>query len=161
MRAVIICHEGDKLNEEGLALWLGSFCDEVGVISIREPRRRLLARLRNEARRSGFFGLIDVVAFRFYYALRLARADRLWETSLLANIKSCFKSINLKQNLQVSDPNCSDAEIFLQSMEPDIVIARCKTMLSVGFSQSRAMALLSCTPAFARNTEIRTDAFGL
>jgi hypothetical protein len=76
MKTALICHVGDELNEEGLALWLGSFSDLAGVVVISEPKRRLWKRIRNEFKRSGVLGLLDVLAFRLYYKVRLAESDR-------------------------------------------------------------------------------------
>jgi len=131
MRTVLICHAGDLLNEEGMARWLGSFTDLAAIITIDEPRSRLLRRLRNEWKRSGPIGLLDVMLFRFYYRARLATADRKWEQQILNQLRNTYPA-RPSQVLVTKSPNSPEVEAFLRELAPDLAIARCKTLLKKG-----------------------------
>src|SRR4029453_8055263 len=54
MKTLLICHAGDRLNEVGLARWLGSFSDLVGIVIVHESNRRMWKRIRREIKRVGF-----------------------------------------------------------------------------------------------------------
>ena len=73
---VLICHEQDRLDTEGLASWLASTLRLAGLIIIRDPRSRLWRAARREIRRVGWLRFLDVIAFRAYARLRLARRER-------------------------------------------------------------------------------------
>jgi hypothetical protein len=47
-RSVLICHHDEPLNRFGLARWPASFTDLAAIIILREPRARLLRRIRRE-----------------------------------------------------------------------------------------------------------------
>ncbi len=130
MRTALIHHVGDELSGEGLARWLASFSDLVGVIAITEPKSRLWKRIRREWRRSGPLHFLDVLAFRFYYKARLAKADRAWEAEALARLRSTYPSpAPPPPVLRTGSPNSPEAEAFLREHIPDLVIARCKSLL--------------------------------
>jgi folate-dependent phosphoribosylglycinamide formyltransferase PurN len=133
MRTVLICHTGDLLNEEGMARWLGSFSDLAAIIAIDEPRSRLWRRLRNEWKRSGPVGLLDVLLFRIYYRARLATADREWEQKVLDRLRKTYSEPRA-QVLVTKSPNSPDVEAFLRRIAPDLAIARCKILLKKGIS---------------------------
>lgn len=128
MKTALICHVGDELNEKGLALWLGSFSDLAGIIVIKEPKRRLWRRIRNEWKRSGLIGLLDVLAFRAYYKARLAAADREWERQTLDKLCRTYPATQ-PEVLVTENPNSPEAEDFLRRIAPDLVLARCKILL--------------------------------
>jgi hypothetical protein len=46
VRTILICHHDDRINRLGLAGWVGSFTDLVGLIVIRETKDRLGRRIR-------------------------------------------------------------------------------------------------------------------
>ena len=130
MKTALIHHVGDTLGGEGLALWLASFSDLVGVIAIAEPKGRLWKRIRREWQRSGPVRFLDVLAFRAYYKTLLAKADRAWEAETLARLRSTFPSPAASPPvLVVETPNGPEAEAFLRGHAPDLVIARCKSLL--------------------------------
>jgi len=85
MRTVLICHHDDPMNRRGLAAWLGSFTDLVGLVVIRENKKRLARRIRREIRRVGLLRFADVVAFRTYYRLFLGSNDQEWERNVMAS----------------------------------------------------------------------------
>lgn len=133
MKTVLIHHAGDHLNGEGMARWLSSFSEVVGVIEIHEPGGRLWKRIRREWRRSGPLRFIDVLAFRLYYRFRLASKDAAWEAAELDRIRSAHPAPNpIAPVLKVSTPNSKDAEAFLRAAAPDLMIARCKSLLRKG-----------------------------
>jgi hypothetical protein len=130
MRTVLICHDDEPLNREGLARWLASFTDLAGVIVLSESKQRFWQRVRREVKRIGFLRFLDVVAFRVYYRLCLARADDEWETKKLAELRERFPPLtSATRLLHTANPNSADAEKFLRECAPDMVIARCKTLL--------------------------------
>ena len=63
-RVVLICHAEDRVDREGLASWLAATCDLAGIVVIQESRWRRVRRVRNEWKRSGVLGLLDVLAFQ-------------------------------------------------------------------------------------------------
>jgi methionyl-tRNA formyltransferase len=130
MRTLLICHAGDSLNEVGLARWLGSFSTVAGIVQIRESRRRLWHRIRREIRRVGLVRFLDVLAFRLYYRLMHASRDRAWEQQRVSRMCESYAKLNESTPiLYTSSPNSAEAEIFIRNAAPDLVIARCKTLL--------------------------------
>ena len=69
---VLICHEQDRLDTEGLASWLANSLRLAGLIVIRDPRSRLWRKAKREITRVGWLRFADVVAYRIY-ARNLAR----------------------------------------------------------------------------------------
>jgi hypothetical protein len=130
MKTLLICHADAPLDREGLALWLASFSDLVGVIVLHEDRSKLVARSKREIKRVGVLRFLDVVAFRVYYKLMLARKDAAVERRLLDTLRARFPA--LPAGLPVLDtpsPNSPEAEQFIREHRPDVMIARCKVIL--------------------------------
>src|SRR6266550_4682246 len=75
---VLICHEQDRLDTEGLASWLASTLRLAGLIIIRDPRGRLWRKAKREIARVGWLRFLDVLAFRAFARLRLAHRDQAW-----------------------------------------------------------------------------------
>jgi len=130
MRTVLICHEGADLDREGLARWLGSFSTFAGTVVVREPRGRLRKRIAREIRRVGFWRFLDVLAFRLHHRVRQAAGDRRWEARELDRLRACYPHRPDAPEMLVASPNATDAEAFIRRCRPDLVIARCKTLLS-------------------------------
>ena len=130
MRTLVICHDDAPLDREGLVRWLGSFSTVVGAVVIREPRGRLRRRIAREIRRNGVWRFLDVLAFRVYYALFRRRGDRGWEARALEGLRARFPHRPEAPELTVASPNGADAEAFVRERRPDLVIARCKTLLA-------------------------------
>jgi folate-dependent phosphoribosylglycinamide formyltransferase PurN len=127
---VLICHEDDPLDREGLSTWLASSMDLRGLIVVRDGRTRLWRVARREVRRVGLVGFADVVAFRLYQAAVLARADEAWKAQALARLRGRYPADLTKvPRIVVSDPNQGEARAFLASVAPELVIARCKFIL--------------------------------
>lgn len=130
MRTVLICHADEDLNRYGLPLWLNSISTLAGIVVIEEPPGRTRKRIRREIQRVGLFRFLDVLAFRFYYRLFLAGRDSVWERDQLSHLQRAFSPVdNSVPVLLTSSPNSSEAERFIRAAEPDIMLARCKTIL--------------------------------
>lgn len=129
MRTLLICHEQAPLDREGLARWLGSFSTVAGIVTIRETRTRQRRRIAREIKRVGLWRFLDVLAFRAFYRIGLAAGDRDWERRALAQLRRWFPAYPEAPERLVSSPNDGDAEAFIRECAPDLVIARCKTLL--------------------------------
>jgi hypothetical protein len=129
MRTLLICHDTAPLDREGLARWLGSFSTLAGTLVIREPRRRLTRRIKRELARVGAVRFLDVLAFRLYYRVAQAAADRRWEQRELSRLRQSYPHRPDAPQLVVSSPNSAEAEAFIRDRRPDLVLARCKTLL--------------------------------
>jgi folate-dependent phosphoribosylglycinamide formyltransferase PurN len=127
---VLICHEQDRLDTEGLASWLASSLRLAGLIIIRDPRSRRWRAAKREIRRVGWLRFLDVMAFRLYARLRLARRDHAWKDAEVARLRRRYQAdLDAVPRLHVSSPNSSEAQDFLERVRPDIAIARCKIIL--------------------------------
>jgi hypothetical protein len=127
---VLICHEQDRLDTEGLASWLASSLRLAGLIIIRDPRSRLWRAAKREIRRVGWLRFLDVVAFRLYARLRLARRDQAWKDAEIARLQRRYPAdLRAVPRIHVSSPNSDEARAFLERLRPDIAIARCKIIL--------------------------------
>lgn len=129
-RTVLICHADDVLNREGLARWLGATTELAAVIVLDEPPSRMRQRVRREIRRVGWFRFLDVLAFRVYYKLFLSRQDRAWEQLMLSRLCDRFPALTgSTEILQAPSPNSPEVQQLLTCLAPDLVIARCKTLI--------------------------------
>ncbi len=130
MKTVLICHDGARLDEIGLARWMSSFSELAGVLVLREPGKRMWQRVRKEIQRNGLLRIADVAAFRLYYRLFLAQRDRAWEEAELARLTQQFpESLTTPCVCYANSPNSPEAREFLRDVAPDLMIARCKTLL--------------------------------
>jgi hypothetical protein len=129
-RVVLMCHERDRIDVEGLAAWLATSLKLVGIVLIRERPGRMLKRVRREIRRVGFPRFLDVVAFRFYYRIALAGGDAAWIDGEVARLRTIYPArFDDVPMLAVGDPNAVEAEDFIRRLRPDLMIARCKVIL--------------------------------
>src|SRR5215212_3495686 len=127
---VLICHEQDRLDTEGLASWLASSLRLAGLIIIRDPRTRRWRAARREIRRVGWLRFLDVVAFRLFARLRLAGREREWKEAEIARLRHRYPAdVSLVPRLVVASPNAEAARAFLEQLRPDLAIARCKIIL--------------------------------
>jgi hypothetical protein len=130
MRILLICHRGALLDEHGMSRWLASFSDLVGLIVLNETRGRFFKRVRRELRRVGIHRFWDVLLYRIYHRLFLRGGDQKWETAKLNNLRSCFPDLPPDLPvLRTHSPNVQEAERFIRDLSPDIIVARCKTLL--------------------------------
>ena len=129
-RTVLICHADDALNREGVARWLAATTNLVGVVVLDEPAKRMRRRIQREIQRIGLLRFADVLAFRVYYKLFMARRDHAWEQQTLSRLCDQFPALtDSTRMIEAPSPNSPDAEKFLRDVQPEIVIARCKTLL--------------------------------
>ena len=129
MRTLLICHEDAALDREGLVRWLGSFSTVAGTVVVREPRGRLRRRITREIKRVGIWRFLDVLAFRAYHRLAHAVGDRRWEGHELARLRAVYAKAPDAPEVIVASPNSAEAQAFITAQQPDLVIARCKTLL--------------------------------
>ena len=129
-RVVLLCHERDRLDREGLAHWLASSVDLAGIVSICEPRRRVLMVARREWRRSGILGVADAAAWRLFYRLRMEREDAEWTGHEVARLIRRYPAdLSSVPVLTVESPNGAETSAFLRAVAPDLMVARCKILL--------------------------------
>lgn len=129
MRTLLICHEEDELNRVGLAAWMASFSHLAGVVVLRETQDRKNKRVRQELRRVGWLRFLDVLVFRAYYEFFLATKDRVWEQQKVAALCAKYPKPHAPE-LIAPTPNTPEAEKFIRDAQPDMVIARCKTLIA-------------------------------
>ena len=130
MKTLLICHVGARLTHQAMGRWMASFSDLGGIVLIRERRQRLYLRIRREIARVGALRFLDVLAYRAYSALFLARKDAAWEADKLHQICEAYPEIPATTPVLVTpSPNSGEAEKFIREIQPDIVVARCKTLL--------------------------------
>lgn len=129
-RSVLMCHAESRLNRDGIARWLASFTDLVGLVIIEETKDQGRLRIKREAKRIGWARMLDVVAFRLYYGLTQARADAAWIDRTLADLARRFPAAPASVAVcRTSDPNSPEVATFLRSLTPDLMVARCKRIL--------------------------------
>jgi hypothetical protein len=127
---VLICHEQDRLDREALASWLASTVRLAGLILIRDRPGRLWRAARREIRRVGLLRFGDVIAFRVYARLFLARKDAAWTERTVRDMRRRFPAdLSSVPHLVVTSPNSEAAHEFMAGLRPDIAIARCKMIL--------------------------------
>jgi hypothetical protein len=130
MKTLLICHDGAPLDQVVLARWLNSFSDLAGIVVIQERSNRMWRRVKREVKRIGLFRFLDVLAFRLYYRIFLAGKDRRWEQRELQQKCTGYADIpSSTPILKTPSPNTQEAEAFIRSLNPDIVVARCKVLL--------------------------------
>ncbi len=129
MKTVLICHEGAALDQQALARWLATFSNLAGIVVIREKTARAKQRIKREIKRVGLLRFLDVFAFRLYYRLFLARKDQAWQQRELDRLQSRYPELDGVPVCLTDSPNSAEAEAFIRRAAPDIIIARCKTLL--------------------------------
>jgi len=138
-RTVLICHDDEPLNRYGLARWLATFTSLAGVVVIREPNARFWKRVKREIERVGPLRFLDVSLFQIYYRLFLASADDEWQGAMLRKLEARYEAVSQSvRQLETESPNSSETEQFLRDIQPDLILARCKSILGKRiFTQSR------------------------
>jgi hypothetical protein len=130
-KVVLLCHHDDRIDREGLSAWLASTFGLVGVIVIHDGTDRKWRSLRAERRRTGWLGVADAVAFRALYAVTAKRRDRAWIDSAVDRLRARFPAaLDGVPVLTTSRPNGIEAQAFIRGLAPDLVVARCKHLLS-------------------------------
>jgi methionyl-tRNA formyltransferase len=109
---------------------MASFSDLVGIVELVETHGRALQRVKAQVRRAGLWRFLDVLAFRAYYRVTHAAADRRFENTLVADVQRRFGPVPANVRvLRASSVNAPETIEFLQDCRPDFVVARCKTLL--------------------------------
>lgn len=130
MKTLLICHDGAVLDQVVLARWLSSFSELTGVVVIEEPVRRMWRRVRHEMKRIGIIRFFDIIAFRVYYRLFLQSGDKQWEEQQVQTNCAKYPAIPASTPvLRAPSPNTPEVEDFIRQANPDLVLARCKTLL--------------------------------
>jgi folate-dependent phosphoribosylglycinamide formyltransferase PurN len=101
-----------------------------GLIVISDGGRRLWTAAAREIRRVGWIGFADVVAYRVFARLRLRAAENRWKAAQLARLRATYPAaLDDVPRVVVANPNNDAAREFLNGVNPDILIARCKFIL--------------------------------
>jgi folate-dependent phosphoribosylglycinamide formyltransferase PurN len=130
VRTLLIGHHDARLDLEFLPRWLATFSELAGVVVIRDTKRQIWRRARREMKRSGVIGLLDVMAFRVYYRLRLARRGARLEAALARSLAAHYPPLSSDAPiLHTTSPNSSEAAEFIRAARPDVMLARCKHLL--------------------------------
>lgn len=147
---VLICHADEPLHTDGVARWLHASTELRGIVLIREPGRLFWRRVRREWKRSGTVGLLDVLAFRIFYRLRLRGQDRAWHASTLAALRDRWPSVpSAVPTIEVSTPNAPEAEAFIRALAPDAALALCKHILAPRIFELPRAGTFVCHPGVA------------
>ncbi len=132
MKTLLICHEGAHLSQFGMSRWLASFSNLVGIIVLKEKKQRIFKRIKREIVRVGIIRFFDVVAFRIYYKFFISKKDRYWEQEKLQELYLAYPKVyGDTPVLKTHSPNSKESKSFIKEMNPDIMIARCKTLLKI------------------------------
>jgi folate-dependent phosphoribosylglycinamide formyltransferase PurN len=130
MKTLLIHQQGARLDAAVLPRWLSSFSELVGSIVLEDAQGKKWARVRREMTRVGRLRFLDVVAFRAYYRLFLRRKDARWEGPFSADLTARYPPVEHDVPvLQSTSPNSDEVVEFIDRLAPDIIIARCKTIL--------------------------------
>jgi hypothetical protein len=128
---VLLCQHDELIDRIGLAGWLAASMRLAGLVVVHDGRRKRWRALRAEFRRSGWLGLVDVIAFRLLYRLAIAGRDRRWIGAALERLRREYPAPAAEvPRLDVIDPNGVDARRFLEQCAPDLVLARCRHLLA-------------------------------
>ncbi len=129
-RILLMCHGDASLDRQVMPRWIASFATLAGIISIREPRAAKIRRARREWTRSGLIKFLDVVAFRLFYRLFLARKDLRREEQMIRELSKRYADIAPDVPvLDVESPNSNQCQKFVERCRPNLMIARAKFIL--------------------------------
>jgi len=129
-RIVLLCHADEPFDREGLSAWLAGVANLAGIIVISGSRGRRWRAVVREWRRRGLIALCDVLAFRAWYALRYGARDRVWTRAAINRLRLHGGDVSGVPTVIVQDPNGAGACAFLDRTAPDLVVARCKQLLT-------------------------------
>lgn len=137
MVTLLMCHEGSLLHRDGIARWLAAESMLAGIVIINESHKAVWRRMRREYKRSGLLGLLDVLAFRIYYHVFVARRDNAWLDGALDGLRARYPAVpSSVPILRTPSPNTPEAEQFIAACRPHVMIALCKVILKPNiFSQ--------------------------
>jgi folate-dependent phosphoribosylglycinamide formyltransferase PurN len=103
----------------------------MGVVEIQEDGARAKQRIRSEIRRVGLFRfLFDVVPYRIYSRLFDSAKDEKWESGKMRELSGLYPDIPVNTKVLITDsPNSELVREFISGLSPDMVVARCKTII--------------------------------
>jgi len=129
-KTLLICHNDDTLTHQSMSRWLSSFSQLVGIVLLKETRQRKLKRIQREIQRVGLLRFIDIVALRLYHKIFLADKDDAWQKCALGELQRTYTTGNESVPVLVTpSPNTPEAENFVRMHAPDMMLARCKTIV--------------------------------
>jgi len=128
MRAALICSEDSVFNRHVLPSFLSSFSELVAIVAIRDSQSTRRRRMKFEWRRSRW-RILDVLAFRAFYRLRLAHRDRDWIQRRAESERANLPPEPTVPIHVTETPNSPETRAFLESAQPDFALAACKTLL--------------------------------
>lgn len=127
---VLICHEDDPVDTDGIAAWLASTFQLKGIVLLRDRPGALLRKLKAERRRVGWLRLADVILFRLLYQLRQAAKDAAWVKSKVEELRRTYPAaLDSVPRLCTFHPNSAEVRCFIHALQPDFALARCKYIL--------------------------------
>jgi methionyl-tRNA formyltransferase len=86
--------------------------------------------VKREFRRVGAIRFLDVLAFRAYQRLFLAKRDASYEHATLQRLEREYPEIPWStRRVEVESPNVPSVEALLREVNPTFMVARCKTIL--------------------------------
>jgi hypothetical protein len=101
-----------------------------GLLIIRDGSSRRWRAVRRELKRVGPLGLLDVLAFRALARLVHSRDNQTWEDAQIARLRERYPAdLHSVPTLTVASPNTAEARAFVEQLQPDLAIARCKVLL--------------------------------
>jgi|AntDeeMetagen681_2_1112603.scaffolds.fasta_scaffold01129_4 folate-dependent phosphoribosylglycinamide formyltransferase PurN len=126
---VLLRHRGATFDEEVLGRVLAASTDLKAEIVIEPDATRRLDTLRHEYRRSGAIGLLDSLAYRVFYRLRLKEKETPKLDALVDEFVEQYADPSVPK-YRVQDPNGDEMTAILADLEPEMMVARCKVLLS-------------------------------
>jgi methionyl-tRNA formyltransferase len=101
-----------------------------GLVVITETGGRRWSVARRELRRVGLLGLLDILAFRLFSRVWLRRGDEAWKRDERTRLAKRYPAdLSTIPRLLVTNPNDERVSAFLKTLQPDLLIARCKFIL--------------------------------
>ena len=139
MRTVLICQHDADLVRDIMPRWLASFTELAGILVIREPSGHRLAKLQRSLRKDGLLTTLDLLAYRLYHRFVHAAGDRQFENGIRQSLGRDYPTLRYEVPvLEVGSPNSPEAQSFIQSCRPDVMLACCKHILKPTiFEQAR------------------------
>lgn len=128
---VLICHAEEPLHADVVGRWLQARTELRGVVRIHDTHGAFWRRVRREWRRSGTIGMLDVLAFRIFYRLRLAERDHAWHQRTVAALRDRWPPLSPDiPAVDVTSPNAPESEAFVRARAPDAMLALSKHILA-------------------------------
>lgn len=131
MKTILICHKGNELSEEGFARWMSSFSELVGIVKIKEDGSRSKQRIKAEIKRSGLFRFVfDILPYRLFSKIMHHKKDARWVKDKVKAMSQQYPDLPETLEILVTEsPNSSQVFDFITRLSPDMMLARCKTLI--------------------------------